>query len=402
VFVRNLRVFVVHNRYRSTTAGGEDRVVDQEIDLLETAGHRVTLFERRSDDIASMPATDKAALPLRVPWNSPVRLELAARLRRERPDVVHVHNTFPLLSPSVAAACADAGVPAVATLHNYRMVCPPGTLYRNGRLCTDCAGTVPIPAIQHGCYRGSRLATVPIAVGVAANRRHWWPGISRFFCISQAQRQVLVHAGMPAERLRVKYNFVPEPGIARRGVGAHILFLGRLTEEKGVRLLMSGWDQLRARCDLGVPLVIAGSGPLGDEVSRWAGGRSDVRYLGSRTRAECLDLTTRATAVVAPSTWLETFGLVVVEGMAVGTPAIAAGHGSFVELIEDGHTGLLHRPGDPNSLADCIRRVVASPEMNTLMGKAARRRYELDFTPAAGLDGLLAGYAAATRTSQRT
>ena len=152
---RKLRVLVVHNRYRSEQPSGENRAVDQETALLADAGHRVSTFDRRSDDIATMSLLEKAAVPFRVPWNPAVRSELATRLREEQPDIVHIHNTFPLLSPSVVAACADAGVPAVATLHNYTMVCPPGTLYRDGRVCTDCVGATPLPALRHGCYRGS-------------------------------------------------------------------------------------------------------------------------------------------------------------------------------------------------------------------------------------------------------
>lgn len=137
----------------------------------------------------------KAAVPLLVPWNPAVRREFAARLRAERPDVVHVHNVFPLLSPAVLAACADAGVPAVATLHNYTQICPPGTLQREGRPCTECVGSSPLPAVRHGCYRDSRVATVPLAVSLSVNRRRWWTGVERFFCISAAQREVLVRGG---------------------------------------------------------------------------------------------------------------------------------------------------------------------------------------------------------------
>jgi glycosyltransferase involved in cell wall biosynthesis len=390
-----MKVLVVHNRYRSAQPSGENNVVDQEVALLRDGGHDVALFERRSDDIATRSLLGRAAVPLLVPWNPAARRELATRLRADRPDVVHVHNTFPLLSPAVLAACADADVPAVATLHNYTQVCPPGTLHRDGRTCTECVGTSPLPAIRHGCYRGSRLATVPMAVGLAANRRRWWSGVARFFCISSAQRDVLVRAGMPAERLTVKHNFVPDPGVRRTAAGEYVLYLGRLAEEKGVRLLMAAWESIAAGGSLGVPLVLAGAGPLQDEVTRWAQGREDVRYLGLRGPAECRDLVARAAAVVAPSTWLEAFGLVVVEAMAAGVPAVAAAHGAFGELVEDGVTGLLHRPGDPESLASCLRRVVAAPARNRELGEAARRRYERDFTPSVGLDRLLAGYRAA-------
>jgi glycosyltransferase involved in cell wall biosynthesis len=392
---RQLRVLVIHNRYRSEQPSGENNVVDQEVSLLAEAGHQVNTFERRSDDIAAMSPLGKATVPLRVPWNPAVRGELAARLRADRPDVVHIHNTFPLLSPSVVAACGDAGVPTVATLHNYTMVCAPGTLYRDGQLCADCVGTNPLPAVHHGCYRGSRLATVPLAVSQVVNRRRWWTGITRFFCISDAQRSILVTAGMPAARLVVKHNFVPDPGVRRSGPGDHILYLGRMAQEKGVRLLMAAWDEITAGGGIGLPLVLAGTGPLQSEVEQWARNRSDVRYTGLLDKAECRQITARAAAAVVPSAWLEAFGLVAVEAMAAGVPAVAAAHGAFVELIEDGVTGLLHRPGDHKSLAECLRGIVASPERNREMGEAARCRYERDFTPAVGLERLVAGYEAA-------
>ena len=388
-----MKVLVVHNRYRSEQPSGENNVVDAEVTLLAEGGHQVSLFERRSDDIAAMPLPRKAAVPLMVPWNPAVRKELAARLRASRPDVVHIHNTFPLLSPSVVAACADAGVPAVATLHNYTMVCPPGTLHRDGRICTECVGGSPLPAVKHGCYRGSSAATLPMAASMVANRRRWWTGVSRFFCISAAQRDLLVSAGMPGERMAVKHNFVTDPGVRRTGAGKHVLFLGRVTEEKGVGLLMRAWERLDGA--LGVPLVIAGTGPMQEEVAAWAAGRPDVSYVGLQNKAECRALTADAVTVVAPSTWLEAFGLVVVEAMAAGVPTVAAAHGAFPELVDDGVTGFLHAPNDAASLADRLRAVAG--DRNNDMGDAARVRYEKDFTPAVGLDRLIAGYEAAIK-----
>ncbi|WP_372348018.1 glycosyltransferase [Streptomyces sp. KL116D] len=388
-----MHVLVVHNRYSSAQPSGENRVVDQEVGLLRAAGHRVDTFERRSDDIAGKSLRGKAAVPLLVPWNPAVRKELTARLRAERPDVVHIHNVFPLLSPAVLAACADAGVPAVATLHNYTQVCPPGTLHRDGRACTECVGSVAsLPAVRHGCYRNSRLATVPLAVSLTANRRRWWSGVARFFCISAAQRDVLVRSGMPAERLTVKHNFVPEPESRRAGAGEQVLFLGRLAEAKGMRLLMAAWDEIAAGGGVGVPLVLAGAGPMEPEVSAWAADRDDVRYVGLLTPDQVRQAVARSVAVVAPSMAMETFGLVVAEAMAAGVPAVAAGHGAFVELVEDGVTGLLHRPGDTASLVSCLRRITADPARNEEMGRAARSRYEQCFSPAVGLERLVDEY----------
>jgi glycosyltransferase involved in cell wall biosynthesis len=308
---------------------------------------------------------------------------------------VHIHSTFPLLSPSVVEACNDAAVPAVATLHNYTMVCPTGTLFRDGRICTDCVSGSPRHAVRHGCYRNSSLATIPLAVNLAVNRRRWSSGIARFFCISHAQRNLLIQAGMPAERLHVKANFVADPGEPRRGAGEHVLYLGRLTEEKGMRVLMTAWDRIAAGGGIGLPLVVAGAGPLSAELWSWSRGRADVHLLGKQTGPECARLLARSAAVVAPSVWLEAFGLVVVEAMAAGVPVIASAQGSFVELIDDGVTGLLFRPGDDAALADCLRQVVSDPDRNRAMGLAGRARYDADFTPEVGLERLIAGYEAA-------
>ena len=393
-----LRVLVVHNRYRSEQPSGEDNVVDQEVALLRDAGHRVDRFERRSDDIADMTLARKALVPLRVPWNPAARSALAERLRRERPDVVHIHNTFPLLSPSVLDACRDAGVPVVATLHNYTQVCPSGTLYRDGATCTACVGKFPLPALRHGCYRGSSAATVPLVVNLLANRRRWWSTVSRFFCISDAQRRTLIANGMPADLLTVKYNFVEDTTLRRTAPGEHLLYLGRLTEEKGVRLLMAAWDRVARAGGLGVPLVIAGAGPLADEVTEWARSRSNVRFVGMQDKPSSRELVSRATAVVVPSRWLETFGLVVVEAMAAGVPAVVAGHSSLAELVDDGVTGLTHTPGDAASLAVTLGQIVRAPSS---LGQAARARYEQEFTPSAGLANLVGQYQRVIEESRR-
>jgi glycosyltransferase involved in cell wall biosynthesis len=385
----SLRALVVHNWYRTEQPSGENNVVAAEVALLREAGHRVDLFERRSDDISDFSLPRKALVPAAVPWNPVARRAFADRLRRERPDVVHVHNTFPLLSPSILDACRDAAVPVVATLHNYTQICPTGTLYRDGGVCTSCVGRVPLPAVRHGCYRGSAVASVPVALSLQVNRRRWWKSVSRFLCISDAQRQTLIANGMPAELLTVKYNFVADTEHRRTGTGEHLLYLGRLAEEKGVRLLMAAWDRLAAGGGLGVPLVIAGAGPLADEVATWAAARHDVRFVGRLDNESSRAMVARSVAVVVPSEWLETFGLVVVEAMSAGVPSVVAGHSSLAELVSDGVTGLTHTPGDAASLADALGRVVRAPSS---LGRAARERYESEFTRSVGLSNLMTNY----------
>jgi glycosyltransferase involved in cell wall biosynthesis len=389
-----LRVLVAHNRYRTGQPSGEDRVFDQEVALLRAHGHQVETLVRRSDDIAAMSRWAQARVIAEIPGSRRAGHSVAQRIATFRPDVVHLHNTFPMVTASAIRAANTAGVPVVATLHNFRLVCPSGTLYRDGRVCDDCVGQLPWPSVRHGCYRGSRPATVPLTVAMLANRRRWWHGVETFFCISAAQRRTLIAAGMPAERLVVKHNFVREPSTRRAGAGKYLLYLGRLNEEKGLPLLMSAWDRLPLATRRATPLRIAGTGDLADRVSVWAHGRDDVEYLGLRDRAECERLLADARAVLVPSVWPEAFGLVVVEAMAAGVPAVCAAHGALVELVSDGVSGILHEVGDVASLSACIDAVI-DPGTSARMGAAARARYLADFTEQTGLARLVEGYRAA-------
>ena len=212
----SLRVLQVHNRYRSSSPGGEDRVVDQEHDALIERGHTVERFERFNDDIEGWSAVRRGIVPGQVVFNPGSRRGLRNTIRRFRPDVVHLHNTFPLLSPSVLYTCRDTSVPLIVTLHNYRLVCATGDLFRDGRVCHDCVGRQPIPAIRHGCYRSS-IATVPVAVSSAVHVGAWRALPSAYVFISESQRELLAPFGIPAERSFVKMNLVPGtvvPGVA--------------------------------------------------------------------------------------------------------------------------------------------------------------------------------------------
>ncbi len=211
-----MKIMLVHNRYRSTAPSGENRVVDTEAEALAAAGHEVIRFERHSDDIETWSRARKAALPGRVVWSAEAHRDLAARLREHRPDVVHVHNTFPLLSPAVLHACRAAGVPVVATIHNYKLACASGDFFRDGAVCHDCAGRLPGPAIRHGCYRGSRAATAPVALAMTAHRRAWRSLVSAYIFISAAQRDLLTGLSLDPGRVFVRHNLIP----ARTGLAA--------------------------------------------------------------------------------------------------------------------------------------------------------------------------------------
>jgi len=387
-----MRVLVAHNRYRSGTPSGENRVVDTECEALAGAGHQVVRFELRSDDISAWSLARKATLPAKAIWNQAAYRSLAATLRESSPHVVHVHNTFPLLSPAILYACRQARVPVVLTVHNYRLSCASGDFFRDGRICHSCA-RVPIPAVVHGCYRGSRAATIPAAVAISAHRSGWRSLISAYVFISAAQRDLLSGLRLAPERVFVAHNLVPRRTAQQLPSLPVVLYAGRLEETKGVRLLMSAWDRFCATSrDAGLRLLIAGTGSLDREVAAWAAARTSVDVLGHVASARCAELMAQARAVVVPSLWQEAFGLVVVEAMAAGTPPIASGHGSFVELITPGLDGVLFPPGDAEALALVLADVAADPGRYRAYGDQARLSYEERFNPDDHVDRLVEIY----------
>ena len=388
-----MRVLLVHSRYRSAAPSGENRVVDQESEELARAGHEVRRFEKDSDEIEHWSAARKALLPARVIWSRESHRELTAALRAYRPDVVHVHNTFPLVSAAVLYACRDASVPVVTTLHNYRLMCAPGDFMRAGAVCHDCMGKLPVAAAVHGCYRGSRAATAPLVVANVAHRKAWRSLVSAYVFISAAQRDLHRALDLPASRVFVRHNMIPYRDIQPVQRDPVVAYIGRLEPAKGVPLLMQAWDRyLASSRDQGLRLAIAGAGSLDGEVAAWASARPSVDKLGLIPPSQVRELTARARAVLVPSVWEETFGLVVVEAMAAGTPAIAAGHGSFTELVTPGADGVLFQPGDPGGLADVVADVAAHPEKYESYGRRARESYEQKFNPDDSLKQLLEIY----------
>jgi glycosyltransferase involved in cell wall biosynthesis len=392
-----VKVVVVHGRYRSTAPSGENHVVDQERAALTGAGHCVSTFERHSDDIAGWPLHRKAGLPLRSIRDQEARRDLARHLERERPDVVHVHNTFPLLSPSVLRACADVGVPVVATIHNYKLLCASGDFFRDGRPCHDCARGRGAPGLVHGCYRGSRLATAPVVLGSVANRDEWRRLVSAYVFISGAQRDLMAPLDLPSDRVFVKHNFVPEPGGVTGRRERTVTYVGRLDAAKGVPLLMAAWDSFRRlHPESTLRLTIAGGGPLDEQVRAWARAHPSVDVLGLVAREEVWPLLARSIAVLVPSQWEETFGLVAVEAMAASVAPIAPASGSFPELVDDGVDGRLFPPGSAEGLALAIADADAHPGSYLEMGRRGRRTYERRFTRERGLDRLVEIYRFAT------
>ena len=385
-----MKILMVHNRYRSTAPSGENRVVDQESAALTAAGHTVRHFERHSDDIEDWSALKKATLPARVVWSRESRHSLARDLFRHRPDVVHIHNTFPLLSPSVLYACRQAGVPAVITLHNYKLLCASGDFVRDGKVCHDCADGNPLSGVLHRCYRGSALATATTVLNTRGHRGSWQDLVSAYIFISESQRRLMTGMNFDPHRTFVKHNLVPYDGPLARTAERQVAYVGRLDAAKGAPLLMKGWDAYRATAgDDALRLVIAGGGPMLDEVTAWAADRPSVELRGLMSKPDVFKLIGECRAVVLPSEWEETFGLVVVEAMAVGVPPLATAHGSFPDLITDGVDGALFDPRRPDAPAALLRDVDADPERYAGLGRQARTTYETDHLPGRNIEQLL-------------
>ena len=388
-----MRILLAHNRYRSAAPSGENRVVDQEGEALAAGGHEVRLFTRESDEIGQWSLLKKASVPARSIWSRESFHDMKAVLRAYQPEVVHVHNTFPLLSAAVLHACRDAGVPVVATIHNYGLTCANRAFFRDGAVCHDCADRSPVRSVLHGCYRDSRAATVPVAIAMSAHRRAWRSLVSAYILISASQRDLLRGADLPADRVFVRYNLIPRRDRLQSASEPMVVYAGRLDEIKGVRLLMAGWDRYREEAgEPGLRLAIAGAGILDGEVAAWASTRSSVVLTGALGSADCTDLISRARAVLLPSAWEETFGLVAIEAMAAGVPPIASGHGSFPELITPGVDGALFDKGDPAALGRAIADAERNPEQYASYGEQARKTYEQRFDPERNLEELLEIY----------
>lgn len=380
------RVLQVHTRYRQ--AGGEDNVVEAEKDLLEAAGISVrqVIFDNAELHEARSLVGD-LRLAASAVWSRAAHRRVRAAVAVDRPQVMHVHNTFAAASPSVYSA-AD-GVPVVQTLHNYRMVCPVATAFRDGHACTDCVGRfVPWPGVLHACVHGSRSQSAVAAATLTVHRAlgTFQHRIGVYVALSSFQRELMIAGGLLAERIRVIPNFLePDPGVGN-GPRSGILYVGRLAEEKGVGVL------LRAAALSPGTIRVAGQGPLQSLVERSAAA-GEIEYLGPLEPSSVFSELRRAIAVVLPSIWFEGFPLAVVEAFATGTPVIASRIGSLAELVEDGVTGLLAPPHDADGLAEQLRWASSHPEEMHQMGCRAREQYETRFRGPTHLAALLDTYA---------
>jgi glycosyltransferase involved in cell wall biosynthesis len=363
-----MKILLVHNFYQQP--GGEDQVFRAEAGILRNAGHTVVELTETNDRVKEMSAL---ALARATIWNSDAYQRVYETAARERPAVVHFHNTFPLLSPAVYYAARRAGAAVVQTLHNYRFLCPAATLFRDGRPCEDCVGHLPWPGVLHACYRGSRTASAGIAamLGFHRLRQTFSRQVDAFIVLNEFARQKFLRGGLPPEKLFLKPNFVdPDPSFGDGG--ETFLFAGRLSPEKGIEILLAAW---RESPDLPL-LKIAGDGPLRAAVLDQIGSIKNAEYLGRIPHAEVLAAMKSSKALIQPSTWYEMFPVNVLEAFACGLPVIASDAGALPEIVSNRTNGLLFQSGNSKDLGRKVRLLASDSGLCCTLRKHARQAFE--------------------------
>jgi glycosyltransferase involved in cell wall biosynthesis len=393
-----VKVVIAHNRYREAIPSGENVIVDLESAQLTAAGVEVLPFQRSSDSIGDLPLAQKALLPISPVYGRQAQHDLAELMRTERPDLLHLHNPYPLLSPWVVRTAHAHGVPVVQTVHNYRQVCSSGLYFRDGHVCHDCRGRAfGLPGVVHRCYRGSVVQSALMATTLAVHRPTW-RSVDRFIALTSAIRAHLLDYGIPDERIVIKPNAIPDPG-APSAPGDGFLYAARLSPEKGLALLLDAWR--RHPDGASGQLRIAGDGELRPLAEAAAGERSDVTYLGALDRAGMLLAMRQAAVVVAVPTWHDVLPTVILEALANGRPVLGTAVGGIPYLLgvqgPEAAAGWVVEP-DPVALA------AALPVARTgaaAVGGAARERYLRTFHPDVVTRRLIDIYTDVTANSHR-
>lgn len=374
-----MRILILHNLYQ--LHGGEDVVVAAEAELLRGGGHEVHIELVSNSSIRSTIA--KVRSFLFAPFDPSRKVWMKELIARYRPDIVHIHNFFPLLTPAVHEAAAEAGLGVVQTLHNHRIICANSHFLRNGIICEKCLHGSKLWCLKYRCYRGSLFGSFAVLrlQRRIARDRSWTQHVGRFIALTASSRDRFVADGMPLELIAVKPNFVADTECSARREREGALFVGRLTREKGADVLVRAWKDLPD-----IPLTIVGDGP--ERADLEAKAPPHVRFLGQRAAKEVRALMNSAGALVVPSLCYESFGLTIVEAFACGLPVIASRLGAFQELVEHGRTGVFFTPGDAVDLAQVARRAFAERRHLAAMGDEARATYVRFYTPETNLEML--------------
>jgi glycosyltransferase involved in cell wall biosynthesis len=370
-----MKILVAHNRYQQS--GGEDAVVAEEVRMLQQRGHSVYQYTVDNDGITG--AWQQAAAAARSFHSIPVSREISNLFGSFHPEILHVHNFFPTISPAIYFAAERYRVPVVQTLHNYRLLCANAMLFRDGRPCEDClVGRSYLPGVMHACYRGSRAGSGIVGASVSLHSAlgTWKNRIDCYIALTQFAAEKFGSYRIPAAKIRIKPNFVADHGCGE-GRGGFALFAGRLSSEKGIQTIIAA-DRLG---HLPLPIHVVGDGPLRDEVERaCARPGSRLVYLGHKSRSEVIGQMKSAAVLLVPSVCYEGFPVVIVEALSFGLPIISARIGGLPDIVQDGHSGVLFEPGVPSALLEALRTFVGDTNRIEAMRQASRGQFERHYT----------------------
>jgi glycosyltransferase involved in cell wall biosynthesis len=377
-----MKVLLVHNFYQSSSPSGEDAVYRNEVALLRSKEVAVVLYEKHNDRISG--TLNRAKTVSDSVWSKKTYQEVSELIEKEKPDIAHFHNIWYLISPSAYAACREAGVPVVQTLHNFRMFCANGLLMRDGRVCEDCIGRTPWRGIAYGCYRGSRLYSVPVVASeiIHRARRTWAEAVDAYVALTEFGKRKFVECGLPAEKLFVKPNFLADPPAPNYTTADYAIYMGRLSEEKGLDVLVDALASDNGASSLPLKVKIVGEGPMRAHLEGKTKDKSlsNIEFLGRKDFSECLDLLSHARFMIMPSVCYENFPMAIREAFACGKPVVASRLGAMAEIVEENRTGLLFAAGDSADLAAKMQRLTGDSDACIKMGKNARSEFESKYT----------------------
>lgn len=344
------KVLQVHNYYQ--IPGGEDTVVANERKLLEENGHIVIQYNRNNGELKEFSKFKKILLPFTTIFNLKTYREIKKIIREQNIDIVHVHNTLNLVSPSVYYAARACGVPVVQTVHNFRLVCPGATFYRDSHICEDCLKHGLGCAIKHRCYRGSIMQTMACVLTTSVHRLTGIYNKINYLCLTDFTRQKMLQK-YPKAKMFLKPNFVYDEG-GKADPEQYFLFVGRIEEIKGIRLLVEAFSKMPD-----IQLKIAGTGVLDEEIREKIQTEhlSNIEMLGFQPKNEVNHLLKHAQALIMCSQWYETFGMVIAEAYSNGTPVIVGNVGNIKDLVIDGNTGFLFDYDSVEGLVSAVRKM---------------------------------------------
>lgn len=390
-----MKIVAIHNYHRRGSASGDDQVFKSETALLEQYGNNVVRYTVSNDDFDSLGMIGKIKSTFGMLWSFKNYNAVYELIKKEKPDIVHIHTFFPLLSPSILYAAKRCHIPVVATLHDTRFVCPCATSLRGTQLCNECGDGQYLRMCKYGCFKGSKMQSLIVACIFKYHRirRSFYKQIDKYVCLNENQITLLKNIGFDERKIIKKYNFVPDAEANLKAVKVdgiperYVVFYGRIGEEKGIRVLMKIWEQLPD-----IPLVVMGGGPLEEEFRTWAEGKSNVYFLGYTQHDRCLNIVKCGEFVIFPSIWYEGCSMVEIETESLGKALIATDLGFSVEAIENGINGFKIKLGDVDGFVRSIKKLWDDSDKCRAMGQNARLDYEKKYLPEDNYEQLIGIY----------